>query len=130
MLRAAFLPLACTLLFACQSTTVAPIKKHKFAVKPQPNIHPDNKRNALIKLEPNYPHKALRKGISGWVLVGYAINPQGGTEDIQIIDSSPKGYFENSALAAMARWKYKPHIQEQIPVKLSGLQELIVYTVQ
>ncbi|WP_016955871.1 energy transducer TonB [Catenovulum agarivorans] len=130
MLRAAVLPLACTLLFACQSTMDTQVKKHKLSVKPQPNIHPNNKRNAIIRIEPKYPRSALRKAVSGWVLISYSINQRGGTEDIQVLDSSPKGYFENSATAAMARWKYKPHIQAQEPVKLSGLQELIVYTVQ
>ena len=126
----AMLPLTCTLLLACQSTGDTQVKKDKIVVKPQPSIHPDNRRDALIRIDPKYPRSALRKGVSGWVLVSYAINQRGGTEDIQVVDSSPKGYFENSATAAMARWKYKPHIQEQKPVKLSGLQELIVYTVQ
>ena len=126
----AILPLACSLLLACQSTTETVVKKTQVNVKPLPSVHPDKKRNALIRIDPKYPRAALRKGISGWVLISYSINQRGGTEDIQVVDSSPKGYFEHSAVSSMSRWKYKPHIQAQKPVKLSGLQELIVYTVQ
>ena len=124
------LPLACSLLLACQSTTETVEKKTKVNVKPLPSVHPDKKRDAIVRIDPKYPRTALRKGVSGWVLISYSINQRGGTEDIQVIDSSPKGYFESSAARSMARWKYKPHIEAQKPVKLSGLQELIVYTVQ
>ncbi|EWH11301.1 TonB-like periplasmic protein [Catenovulum agarivorans DS-2] len=129
-MRAIVVALACSLLLACQATSTPAVKKPKIAVKPQPSVHPSNRRSAIIQLEPKYPKTALRKGISGWVLLEYAINAQGGTEDIRVIDSSPKGYFERSARTALLRWKYKPHIENQRPVKKTGLQELIVYSIQ
>ena len=138
MKRAAILPLACTLLLACQSTadshnnntSVNDKSKPGFKIKPQPVIQPERQRSALVQVMPKYPRDALRKGVTGWVLLSYSINKRGGTENIHVVDSSPEGYFENSAVSALARWKFKPQLEDQKRVKETELQELIVYTIQ
>jgi protein TonB len=65
---------------------------------------------------PEYPYELKRDGISGVVTVVFCVDEKGNVVDPAVQKSSNKG-FEQAALAAISRWKFKPALQDGTPVK-------------
>jgi len=65
---------------------------------------------------PDYPVKALKDRIEGWVVVSMVVNPEGGTEDITILETSIDRYFEKAAIKAVEKWTYEPATRNGVPV--------------
>ena len=57
---------------------------------------------------PKYPERAERKSIEGWVDLEFTVNARGETQDIVVIDASPKGLFESASTRAVSRWRFEP----------------------
>lgn len=57
--------------------------------------------------QPQIPKIAWENKINGWVLVSLEVKPSGRTENIQVVDASPRGVFEDEAVAAVNRWLYE-----------------------
>jgi len=62
----------------------------------------------IKKTSPRYPHKALSRGVEGWVDLHYMVDPEGNTYDIEIVDSNGDSSLERAALRAAKKYKYKP----------------------
>lgn len=81
----------------------------------------DNGAQPIYRSLPRYPVKAARDKIKGWVKLSFSVNRNGIIEDIQIIDSEPKVIFDQAAIDALNRWKYKPMIEKGKTVKQENL---------
>lgn len=66
----------------------------------------------LSRMAPKYPFRAERRGIEGWVKLSFLITEAGKVQDIVLLESSPQGVFDNAAMQAVARWRFKPRISE------------------
>ncbi len=64
---------------------------------------------------PEYPMELRREGVSGVVMVKCTIDVQGNVVDPEI-EKSSNGAFEQPALAALKKWKFKPAKQDGNPV--------------
>jgi len=64
----------------------------------------------LSRQPPQYPYKAARRGIEGWVRVRFQVTETGTVEDVQVLDADPPGVFEQAATKAVYRWRFKPRI--------------------
>ncbi len=58
---------------------------------------------------PSYPRQALEKSLSGDVRVRYTVDTEGRVRDVAITASNPPGVFDDVALAAVRRWRFKPY---------------------
>ncbi len=54
-------------------------------------------------LQVDYPASAQAENIKGYVIVEFMLNPNGRTSGANVVESSPRGIFDRSALAAMKR---------------------------
>jgi len=79
----------------------------------------------LVRIEPEYPNRAANRGIEGWVLVQFTITPAGTVKDAKVVDAAPKGYFEESALKAIGKWRYNPKIEGGVAVERRGIQMVL-----
>ena len=70
---------------------------------------------------PVYPEAARAKGIEGWVRLRYDISIDGRVENLKVLESSPPGVFDAAALAAVARWRYRPPVFDGTPSPVSGV---------
>jgi protein TonB len=61
----------------------------------------------LVKIPPQYPRRAARRGLEGTVTVAFIITKEGSVRDSKVIDSHPPGIFDEAALRAIERWKFK-----------------------
>jgi len=57
---------------------------------------------------PKYPERAERKSIEGWVDLEFTVNTRGETQDITVIDASPRGLFESASTRSVSRWRFEP----------------------
>jgi len=60
----------------------------------------------LIAVDPKYPPSAASSGIEGFVEVSYTVTALGRVENAVVTAAEPPGVFEQTALAAISRWRY------------------------
>lgn len=84
----------------------------------------------LVRINPDYPQRALSRGLEGWVQVQFTISETGAVIDPIVIDSSPKGIFDDAAVKAVSRWRYNPKIEGAVAVQRVGVQTIIRFTLE
>jgi protein TonB len=62
-----------------------------------------------------YPVDAARDGIEGWVDVEFVVDVTGQPQDFEVVAAEPKGRFEDAALAALSRYRYRPFTHDDRP---------------
>jgi len=84
------------------------LESKKITDKPQNITKSDSAAPyVLFRQEPHYPSAAIRDCIEGSVIMGYDINHQGRPINIKINESSPKNVFDEEAIKAFKKWKFK-----------------------
>lgn len=66
-------------------------------------------RNIAITM-PDYPSSALKQGIIGRVLFEFSLDKRGTPKDVAIIESEPKGVFDETVKTAVSSWHYLPNM--------------------
>jgi protein TonB len=84
----------------------------------------------LVRINPDYPQRALSRGLEGWVQVQFTISETGAVIDPIVIDSSPKGIFDDAAIKAVSRWRYNPKIEGAVAVQRVGVQTIIRFNLE
>lgn len=62
----------------------------------------------LQRIEPVYPYRAQQSGIEGFVTLRFSVNPEGGVQDVEVVEAKPKRQFERAAIQAINKWRYQP----------------------
>lgn len=78
----------------------------------------------IFRIPPQYPMRAAKRRIEGWVRVEFTIDAQGGVVDPEVVESYPNSMFNRSALAAVSKWKFKPKIIDGVAVEQRAVQLL------
>ena len=96
----------------------------------------------IVKVQPQYPRRALSRGMSGWVIVEFTVTEQGSVADAVVIETcgwiksarndgqcvdNPNTVFNSSATKAAAKFKYKPKVIDGNPVATAGVQNKITF---
>lgn len=78
----------------------------------------------IVRVQPQYPRKAVEEKVSGYVLIELTVNPDGTVpmDSILVLESEPKGYFEEAATSAASKFKYKPIVINGKPQKVLGVK--------
>ena len=90
--------------------TTAKLEEHYLAV-----AAPASELELLERVALVYPVDAARDGIEGWVDVEFVVDVAGQPRDFEVIAAEPKGRFEDAALAALAKYRYRPFAQDGRP---------------
>ena len=77
----------------------------------------------LVRIQPRYPAHAARKRLSGTVIVEFEINPDGTVANPRVVQAKPPNVFDDAAIKAILRWKFKPKIMDGKPVSQFARQE-------
>jgi protein TonB len=83
----------------------------------------------LVRVEPQYPPAAARRGLEGWVRVQFTISTAGSVEDALVVDSSDS-VFERAALTAVSKWKYQPQMKDGKPVETSAIRVVLRFRME
>ncbi len=65
---------------------------------------------------PAFPASARKLALSGWVDVEFMVLPDGSVSDLTVVGAVPAGQFEQSALDAVRKWKYRPILRDGQPI--------------
>jgi protein TonB len=79
----------------------------------------------LVRIAPDYPPRALSRGLEGWVQVQFTITATGTVKDAIVVNAEPKQIFDDAALKAIARWRYNPRVEGGVAVERVGVQTII-----
>ncbi len=67
---------------------------------------------------PEYPQQALDAGVSGTVTLAFTLDLDGHPQDIQVVESKPRGVFDRAAANAVSRWRYQPVVIDNVPTEI------------
>lgn len=84
----------------------------------------------LVRINPDYPQRALSRGIEGWVQVQFTITETGSVSDAIVVASEPQGVFDDAAIKAILRWRYNPKMEEGTPVSRVGMQTILRFNLE
>lgn len=71
----------------------------------------------LEKVAPSYPRVARQAGLGGRVTVRAVIAPDGGVESVEVF-SSTNPLFNDAAVEAVRKWRYRPALMNGRPVRV------------
>jgi len=83
----------------------------------------------IIRVRPQYPARAVAKGLEGTVLVQFDVTTIGTVENVVVIESS-SSLFNKAAIAAAYRFKFKPRIIDGVPQETKGLRNLFRFEME
>ena len=84
----------------------------------------------IVKIAPQYPRRALSRGIEGYAIVEYTVTKLGTVKDPVVIESSPGTIFNNAAIKSALRYKYKPRVVDGKPIAVSGVRTKITFELE
>lgn len=76
----------------------------------------------MVRVQPQYPERALQRGIEGRVLVEFTITRSGSVKDAKVVAYEPNTIFNKAALKAVSQWKYNPKIVNGKAVEQPGVR--------
>lgn len=83
----------------------------------------------IVKVQPIYPRRALSRGVEGYVIVEFTVTKQGTTKDVFVVEST-SSMFDNAAMKAAAKFKYKPRVVDGQPIEVPGVQNKITFEIE
>jgi protein TonB len=84
----------------------------------------------LVRINPDYPPRALSRGLEGWVQVQFTITPTGTVANATVVNAEPKNIFDDAALKAISRWRYNPKVEGGVAVERVGVQTIIRFQLE
>ena len=83
----------------------------------------------IVKVAPQYPRRALTRGIEGYVIIQYTVTKQGTTKDGIVVEAQPEKIFDKAALKSASRYKYKPRVINGLAVEVPGVRTRITFEI-
>lgn len=84
----------------------------------------------LVRVSPQYPPRAMARGVEGWVHLRFTVTEAGTVRDVQVVKAEPRNYFEEAAMNAVRKYKYKPKVENGNPVARQGVEVIISFRLQ
>lgn len=84
----------------------------------------------LVNVPPEYPRRALQRGIQGYVDLIFDITASGQTTNIRVLAAEPADVFERAAIRALGKWKYQPPIEDGRPVSQRNITTRIRFSLE
>ena len=94
-----------------------------------PNIalaQQDGEYVQIVKVAPKYPASAAAEGLEGHVVVEFTITEEGTVEESTVTEST-NAVFDEAAVQAVNKFKYKPRILNGGPVAVPGVHERVLF---
>jgi periplasmic protein TonB len=85
------------------------------------NMTGDGELIPILRIQPQYPREAQREGVTGQVVVEIVVAPDGTVRSVRVVSANPRGYFEQAALSAARKSKFRPKIVDGKAVEQKGI---------
>lgn len=84
----------------------------------------------IVGAPAEYPRRALRRNVEGYVVVSFTVTKTGDVADAKVVEANPEGYFEDSVIEAVDKYKFQPRIVNGSPVDTTGVSRKVVFKLQ
>lgn len=84
----------------------------------------DHPPQGVFTVLPIYPLAAKLKNVQGRVVLAFVVNVDGTVDRIVVKSASPVGVFEQAAINAVKKWRFKPGTRRGKPVATRVIQPL------
>ncbi|WP_444924005.1 energy transducer TonB [Microbulbifer sp. DLAB2-AF] len=86
----------------------------------------------IVKVQPQYPRRALQRGLEGYVIVEYTVTTNGSVRDPIVIEAftlngKPTSVFNRAALKSALKYKYKPRVVDGKPIEVPNVRTKISF---
>jgi protein TonB len=81
----------------------------------------------IVKVNPVYPRRAQTRGIEGYVVLEFIVTKTGAVRDPVVIEAKPPGIFDNAAIQAALKFKYKPKVVNGEAIDVAGVKNRITF---
>jgi len=71
-----------------------------------------NQLTLVKSVQPQYPPKAEKSGVEGWVDLDFTVTDTGAVQDVAVDAAKPSGVFEAAASTALLQWRFKPLVRD------------------
>ncbi len=85
----------------------------------------DQQPVAVTRVPPSYPAIARRAGHEGTVVLNLLIDDKGNVEVVELIKGVGRKDMDEAAIHAVTRWKFKPGIKDDVPVRVWKIEKVI-----
>ncbi len=107
----------------------APTAKTDLNVQGVGGFSGDGEYLPIVKVQPQYPRRALSRGIEGYVIVEFTVTKSGAVRDPIVVESDPPNIFDRAAIKAAEKFKYKPRVVDGEPIEVPGVQNKITFAI-
>jgi TonB family protein len=76
----------------------------------------------IRRVEPDYPRRAARDRIEGWIILEFTVNERGMVENVSVAEASHRRIFDREAQAAIEQWRFEPRIVNGQPESFPARQ--------
>ena len=83
----------------------------------------------IVRVAPQYPRRALINDVEGWVVVEFTVTPQGTVTNPRVVSEDPEGVFDEVAINAVLKFRYKPRVVNGEAISVSGVRNKITFRV-
>jgi protein TonB len=83
----------------------------------------------IVRVAAVYPRRALQRGIEGYVDVEFTVSKLGSVTSPKVIQAEPAGIFEQAALDATLKYKYKPRVVNGEAMEVSGVEVRVTFEI-
>ncbi|MCV6615559.1 MAG: energy transducer TonB [Cellvibrionaceae bacterium] len=83
----------------------------------------------IVKVQPQYPRRALSRGIEGYVIVEFTVTKSGAVRDPVVVEADPPNIFNKAAMKAALKFKYKPRVIDGEPIEVPGVRNKITFAI-
>ena len=72
-------------------------------------------------LPPQYPPSARQRNVEGWVDVIFVVSTSGNVEQAWVVEADPPAVFDQAAIDAALRWRFRPVVEDGEPVSVERI---------
>ena len=80
----------------------------------------------IVKVAPVYPMRACQRRLEGYVIVEFVVTTTGSVRDVRIVESS-SALFDQAAVEAASKFKYRPRVVDGTPIEVAGVKNRITF---
>ncbi len=115
----------------------APKVSPNLSIKGVGGFSGDGEYLPIVKVQPQYPNRALSRGLEGYVIVEFTVTTNGAVRDPFVVEGMagsrgnlrPSEIFDRAALKAASKFKYKPRVIDGEPVEVPGVRNKITFAI-
>jgi periplasmic protein TonB len=103
----------------------APRVSHDVSVRRE-GFFSDGDYMPIVQVAPQYPYRAADLGLQGSVLLEFTVTSEGTVRDPRVVESS-NTIFDQAAIEAVLRFRYRPRVIDGDSVEVPGVRFRITF---